>query len=93
MLKVNGSQNYNIPNDFFTAISDDIDYAGDTETVELHSPELLYLFNFYKINKIGGTTSPYVNIEWPMIQIPLAITPLLHDKGLNFFLSNDNNEW
>ena len=65
----------------------------DNYTMELHSPELLYLFEFYRINKIGGTASPYVNIEGPGIQIPLAITTLLHDKGLNFPFINDNNEW
>ncbi len=41
----------------------------------------------------GGTAIPYVSIEWPRIQIPMAITSLLHDKGLNFPFINDNNEW
>jgi hypothetical protein len=59
----------------------------------LHSSELLYLFELYRINKIGDTASPYVNIEWPGIQIPLSITTLLHDKILNFPFLNDNNEW
>jgi len=61
--------------------------------VELHSPELLYLFEFYRITKTGGTTSPYVTIEWPWIQKPMVITSLLHGKGLNFPFINDNNEW
>ena len=63
LFDANGSQDYNILNDFYTTISDAIDYAGDNKTVELHFPELLNFFEFYKINKIGGTASPYVNIE------------------------------
>jgi len=63
LLDDNGNHDDNIPNDFYTAISDAIYYAGDATIVELHSPELLYMFEFYKITKIGGTTSPYVNIE------------------------------
>ena len=51
------------------------------------------MFGFYQINKIGSTAFNYVSIEWPGIQIPLAITSLLHDKGLNFPFINDTNEW
>jgi len=93
LLDDNGNKDYTIPNDVYTAISDAIDYAGDATTVELRSPELLYLFEFYIITKIGGTTSPYVNIEWPGIQIPMAITSRLQVKGLNFPFINDNNDW
>jgi hypothetical protein len=92
LLDANGNHGYNIPNDFYTAVSNAIDYAGDTKNMELHSPELLYLFEFYRINKIGGTVSPYVSIENHGIQIPLAITILIHDKGLTFPFINDNNE-
>ena len=63
LLDDNGNQDYNIPIDFHAPISDAIEYAGDATTVELYSPELLYLFEFYKINKIRGTASPYINIE------------------------------
>jgi len=93
VLDNNGNQDYTIPNDFYTAISDAIDYAGDATIVELHSPELLCLFEFYKISKIGGTVSPYVNIEWPWSQISMAFTSLLQDKDLNFLFINNNNEW
>ena len=61
--------------------------------MELHSPELLCLFEFYGISKIRGTTNPYVSIEWPWIQIPIAIASLLYDKGINFPFINDTNEW
>ena len=61
--------------------------------MELRSSELLYLFEFYIISKIGGTTTPYVGIDWQGIQIPMTITSLLHYKGLNFPFFNDDNEW
>ena len=61
--------------------------------MELRSQELLYAFEYLRINKVGGTGSPYVCIEWPGIQIPLAITTLLQDKGLEFPFINNNNEW
>jgi len=93
LLDDNGNHDYTIPNDFYTVISDAIDHAGDATNLKLQSPELLYLFEFYKISKIGGTISPYVNIEWLGIQIPTAITSLLEDTGLNFPFINDNNEW
>jgi hypothetical protein len=93
LLDDNGNQDYTIPNDFYTAISDAIDYAGDATIVELHSPDLLYLFEFSRSSKIGGTTIPYVIIEWSGIQISMAITSLLQDKGLNFPFIDDNTEW
>ena len=93
LLDDNGNQVYTIPNDFYTAISDAIDYADDATIVELHSTELLYLFNFYNMSKIGCKASPCVNIERPGIKNPMAITSLLQDKGLNFPFINDNNEW
>ena len=92
LLDDSGNHGYTIPSDFYTAISDAINYVGDATIVELHSPELMYLFEFYRIFKIGGTTSPYVSIEWPWIQIPMAIKSLLQDKGLIFPFINDNNE-
>jgi hypothetical protein len=50
---------------------------------------MLYLFEFYKIVKIGGTNSPYACIEWPRIQIPQAILSLLDEKGLRFIFYNN----
>jgi hypothetical protein len=49
---------------------------------------MLYLFEFYKIVKIGGTNNPYACIEWPRIQIPWAILSMLDEKGLRFTLYN-----
>jgi len=44
LLDNNGNQDYTIPNEFYTAISNAVDYASDAIIVELHSPELLYMF-------------------------------------------------
>ena len=62
-LDANGNQDCNIPYVFYTTISDAIDLAGESNIIELHSPELLYLFEIYKLINIGGTTNPYVSIE------------------------------
>ena len=50
---------------------------------------MLYLFEFYKIVKIGCTHSPYACIEWQGIQIPKAILSLLDEKGLRFTFYNN----
>ena len=57
LLDANGNQDYKIPNDFYTTIYDAIDFAGESNGVKLHSPELIYLFEFHRISEIGGTTS------------------------------------
>jgi len=44
---------------------------------------LLYLFEYYMITTIGGSSSPHACAEWPGIQIPHAIPSLLDSsKGL-----------
>ncbi len=50
----------------------------------MDASHMLYLFEFYKILKIGGIHSPYACIEWQGIQIPQAILSLLDEKGLRF---------
>ena len=52
----------------------------------------LYLFEFFKIVKIGGSNNPYACIEWPGIQIPQAILSLLEEKGLLITFYNDKRE-
>jgi hypothetical protein len=81
------------PNDFYTSINDAMDFARDNPTLELYSLELLYLFELYRCTKTGGTSSPYICLEWPCIQIPHTITSLLLDKGLNFLFINDSGAW
>ena len=45
LLDDNGNYDYTIPKDFYIAISDAIDHAGDATIV--HSPELLFFFFFF----------------------------------------------
>ena len=52
------------------------------ETVILLSlTDTLYLFEFYRICKVGGIASPYAKIEWPGVQIPQALTAILQGKA------------
>ena len=51
--------------------------------------DLLYLFEYHKVTKVGGVSSPYTCAEWPRIQIPQAILSLLDRKGLQFTFFND----
>ena len=51
--------------------------------------DLLYLFEYYKITKVGGANSPCVWAEWPGIQIPQSILSLLDRKGLQFTFFNE----
>jgi hypothetical protein len=48
--------------------------------------DLLYLFEYHKITKVGGVNSPYACAEWPGIQIPQVI---LDSKGLQFTFFDD----
>ena len=45
------------------------------------------------MHKIRGTSSPYISLEWPGIEIPQTITSLLVDRGLNFPFINDSGSW
>jgi hypothetical protein len=59
----NAHADYIVPNDYYTAIIDAMDFVGDIPTLELHSPELLYLFEFYRCTKTSGTSSTYICLE------------------------------
>jgi hypothetical protein len=63
----NAHANYIVLNDFYATINDAIDFSGENLTLELHSPELLYLFEFYRCTKAGATFNPYICMEWPVI--------------------------
>jgi len=54
--------------------------------------DLLYLFEYYIINKIGGTNNPYACEKWHGIQIPQAILSLIDRKGLQFTFLTDKRE-
>ncbi len=65
--------------DFYTALSEATETAGDGHTAAMATLHTLYIFEFYKIVKIGGIHSPYACIEWHGIQIPQAILSLLEE--------------
>ena len=78
-----------IPEDYYTAIATASEAAGEGHTSEMKHHALIYLFEYYKITKIGGANSPYTCAEWPGIQIPQTILSLLDRKGLHFTFFND----
>ena len=58
------------PEDFYTALSEATNIARDNHYASMDTRHTLYLFEFYKIVKVGGIHTPYACIEWPGIQIP-----------------------
>jgi len=77
---------FQVPEDFYSALNDASDNAGDQDTVELDAITHLYLFEFSRITKTGGINSPFVTMEWPGIQIPQAILSNLSEKLLKIEL-------
>ena len=75
-----------MPEDLYSALSEATDIAGEQAIVELNTGVQLYLFEFSKITKTGGINNPFVNIEWPGIQIPHAIASNLIDNLLKIKL-------
>ncbi len=59
-----------VPEDYYIAISNATEAAGEDHTTLMDPNSLLYLFEYYRIVKIGGANSPYAYTEWPGIQIP-----------------------
>ena len=67
-----------IPEDYYTAISNETKTAGEGHTTQMDQHDLIYLFEYYRITKIAGANSPYACVEWrPWIQIPRAIMSLM----------------
>ena len=79
LLGINTTHDFIIPGDFYSAIADVIDFDEDSPRVELYSSEILYLFEYCRVTKVSGTSSPYVCLEWARIRIPRAIISLLGD--------------
>jgi hypothetical protein len=70
------------PEYFYTTLSDATKAARDRDNAKLDALHTFYLFEFYKIVKIGGIKNHCACIEWPGIQISWAIlicgqTPIL----------------
>jgi hypothetical protein len=83
-----------IPEDYYTALSDAVEAACDRHYVELSPHHHFYFFEYYKINKVGGANNPYESMQWPGIHIPHAIINLLDAKDLlvNFIGDNGGTE-
>ena len=65
-LILNSNDDYQTPDDFIEIFIEGIAAAeaqGET-TITLSPKDTLYLFEFYRIFKVGGITSPYATIEW-----------------------------
>ncbi len=56
-----------VPEDYYTIISKATEAAGEDHTSVMANYDLLHLFEYYRITKIGGTNSPYACAEWPEI--------------------------
>ncbi len=72
-------KNFQPPDDFIDIFINAI-VAADTDNDEAITPspsDSLYLFEFSKIVKVGGISSPYASIEWPGVQIPRAMLKVL----------------
>ena len=81
-----------MPEDFFSALNEAAEIAGEQATVELDAGTQLYLLEFSKITKTGGTNNLFVTIEWLGIQIPQAIANNLFDKSLKFTFTTDTGD-
>ena len=83
---------HDILDDYYTTLSEANEAAGNRQYIDLDPLHLLYLFEYYKIIKIGGVNSSYACMQWPGIHIPQAIINLLHTKGLLVNFIDDNGE-
>ena len=52
-----------IPYDYYTALSDALEGARDRHYVELSPQHQLYLFEYYKISKVGGVNNPHACVQ------------------------------
>jgi hypothetical protein len=48
-----------VPYDYYSALSEAVEAAGDRHSVELGPQHTLYIFEYYKIGKVGGANNPY----------------------------------
>jgi hypothetical protein len=52
-----------IPDDYYSALSDAVEAAGDRHYIKLSPRHTLYLFEYCKISKVGGANSPYAYMQ------------------------------
>ena len=70
ILALDTVDDFQVPENFYSALNEAAKVAGTQATVELNAADRLYLFEFSKITKTGGINIPFVTMEWPGIQIP-----------------------
>jgi len=95
VLALDTTDEFQVPEDFYSALNEAVELAGAQAALELNAAERLYLFEFSKITKTGGgVNNPFVTMEWLGVQIPQAIASNLIDKLLmfNFITAKGNNE-
>ena len=52
------------PNDYYTTIGKATEAAGDIHNnVETYHKQILFMFEFYRANKVGGINSPYICMD------------------------------
>ncbi len=54
---------YSIPDDYYMALSEATESAGDRHYVELYPQHLLYLFEIYNTSQVGGVNIPYACMQ------------------------------
>ena len=82
-----------VPENYYSAIAEANELAGDRQSIELDPQILLYLMEFYKMVKIRRINNPFLCMEWPGIQIPQAILSLLDTKGIVYHFLDDKGAW
>jgi len=70
ILALNTTDDFQVPEDFYSALNETVEAAGAQDIVELNVADRLYLFEFSKITRTGGINNPFVTMEWLGIQIP-----------------------
>jgi len=55
--------------------------AKEKSITTLPPKDTLYIFESYRIFKVGGIASPCDTMECPGVQIPHALTSIFQDKG------------
>jgi hypothetical protein len=61
------SDDFQVPEDFFSALNEAAEIAGEQARVELDAGTQLYLFKTNKITKTRGVNNLLVTMEWPGI--------------------------
>jgi hypothetical protein len=88
---MNNTDDFQPPRDFYESLIAGIPAAEaqGQSLITLHPIDVLSLFEFYRLFKVGRIASPYATIEWPGVEIPRALTPILQDKGIKIPLINE----